>query len=676
MIAAVTLSAATVAHAENTLPPADVATIHQGGGGLPQAYDGTGVTIGFLDYGFDPNHVTFLNRDLSGSRVKAFYLWSGGAYQLTDLSAATTDYAGDYHGTHVAGIAAGGYNGACRYNDGTGVKTYDHMPFAGVAPNADIVMVGAGGDLNSSRISAGMDKLVSEYGGSHPGPMVINMSFGDIKGSHSGSGEGVTGREAIGYAKDGVIICVASGNEGSMQTAFTADGKENAKDFCVGLPFSNSIVDYNVYTTPRLKEGVDAGSTLTSAMVEPLQLDFIVYDTTTGKVCFSQSIYEISRLAQKAVGGSSTAMLGCQVNSDFDTWFSADSYIQVYSSGLIDVQRDNWSGVTTLRERSEWSFSFRTQLKGGESSRYKPGLFISCRKGETAFGYSTSAALPSHGVGSSTSTDGTQSYPEWAAGSADGAMSSIATSDEVICVGACSATERTGYLDGTSYASRYKPGEIWPMSSYGANTFTGERLPHVVAPGYSIVSAMNSYYSDPYNKFCASADYNGKTHNWKDASGTSMATPFVAGTIALWMQAAPGLTTADVKEVFRNTNVYPDDIAALPETDARRLQWGGGMIQPLEGLKYILRNNIGSGINDISGDARILVEQYDTEIRVCVPGETGLTVRMYSICGVFAASSAASGDEVAVSTSGLGKNIYILEIQGNNSRYVRKIVLR
>ena len=76
MIAAVTLSAATVAHAENTLPPADVATIHQGGGGLPQAYDGTGVTIGFLDYGFDPNHVTFLNRDLSGSRVKAFYLWT------------------------------------------------------------------------------------------------------------------------------------------------------------------------------------------------------------------------------------------------------------------------------------------------------------------------------------------------------------------------------------------------------------------------------------------------------------------------------------------------------------------------------------------------------------------------------------------------------------------------
>lgn len=662
-------------YADIPLPPADVSVIHKGGDGLPQAYDGTGVTIGFLDYGFDPNHVTFLNRDLSGSRVKAFYLWSGGAYQLTDLSAATTDYASDYHGTHVAGIAAGGYNGACRYNDGTGVKTYDHMPFAGVAPNADIVMVGAGGDLNSSRISAGMSKLVSEYGGSHSGPMVINMSFGDIKGSHSGSGEGVTGREAIDYARDGVIICVASGNEGSMQTAFTADGKENAKDFCVGLPFSNSIVDYNVYTTPRLKEGTDAGSVLTSAMVEPLQLDFIVYDTTTGKVCFSQSIYEIARLAQKAVGGSSTAMLGCQVNSDFDTWFSADSYIQVYSSGLIDVQRD-WSGVTTLRERSEWMFSFRSRLKGDDSSRYKPGLFISCRQGETAFGYSTSAALPSHSVGSSTDTDGKQTYPAWTAGSADGAMSSIATSDDVICVGACSAKENIGYLNGSSYASRYKPGEIWPMSSYGSNTFTGERLPHVVAPGYNIVSAMNRYCTNSNNIFCASAEYEGNTYNWKDASGTSMATPFVSGTIALWLQADPDLTTAGVKDVFRRTNVYPDEIAALPESDERRRQWGGGMIQPLEGLKYILRNNAGSGIGDICGNSQILVEQYDSEIRVFVPGEDDMTVRLYSVSGALVASAHAMADEAVVSTSGLGKNICILEIQGRTGRHLRKIVLR
>ena len=57
-------------------PQEDVASIHQGAGALPQKYDGTGVTVGVLDMGLDPNHVSFSSPgDPSRSRVKAFYVW-------------------------------------------------------------------------------------------------------------------------------------------------------------------------------------------------------------------------------------------------------------------------------------------------------------------------------------------------------------------------------------------------------------------------------------------------------------------------------------------------------------------------------------------------------------------------------------------------------------------------
>lgn len=55
-------------------------------------------------------------------------------------------------------------------------------------------------------------------------------------------------------------------------------------------------------------------------------------------------------------------------NSDFDTWFSADSYIRLTSCGCINTTGPN------LNERSEWVFMISTLLKNSASSRYKAGL--------------------------------------------------------------------------------------------------------------------------------------------------------------------------------------------------------------------------------------------------------------------------------------------------------------
>ena len=78
------------------------------------------------------------------------------------------------------------------------------------------------------------------------------------------------------------------------------------------------------------------------------------------------------------------------------------------------------------------------------------------------------------------------------------------------------------------------------------NAATPKRIkPDVVVPGLNINAAYNSFYAD-FNAISKnltySFPYNGKTYYYLAESGTSMASPVVAGAIALWLQAKPDLT--------------------------------------------------------------------------------------------------------------------------------------
>ena len=90
------------------------------------------------------------------------------------------------------------------------------------------------------------------------------------------------------------------------------------------------------------------------------------------------------------------------------------------------------------------------------------------------------------------------------------------------------------------------------------------RIKHdVVAPGVNILSALNSYYPYDENEIAYETEAFGRKYSIFANNGTSMATPFVSGIIALWLQAKPDLTPEDILEL--TTSDGKVELPALPQ---------------------------------------------------------------------------------------------------------------
>jgi hypothetical protein len=156
---------------------------------------------------------------------------------------------------------------------------------------------------------------------------------------------------------------------------------------------------------------------------------------------------------------------------------------------------------------------------------------------------------------------------------------------DVISVGAwCANTTSRAYRQGAEdiESTDKTLGDIASFSSYGP-MFNGVIQPTVCAPGDNVVAAWNKY-SDPFLYSTTVTYIDAMTwqgYPYGPLSGTSMACPTAAGIIALWLQANPTLTLADVKDVLAHSCDNDEFTAKNP------VRWGYGKINAKKGLDYI-----------------------------------------------------------------------------------------
>ena len=558
----------------------------QSGKLLDTPFDGRGVIIGVIDRSFEYRHPAFLDKE-GRSRILALWDRSGykpGADGSLPVDSTTiidgtdkVDLQGGGHGTHVAAIAAGSEVG---------------NGFHGVAPGASLVLIPS--TFEAAEVIENV-RFIRGFAQRRRMPWVVNLSFGSQIGPHDGTTP--YDRTLSHLTGPGGVIVAAMGNEGidNLHVGTTLQpGQTRYVRFTREKKGENGV-----YPNAELALWGQTPDRTVRFKVRPYVLtqgQLVAYDAAFWKRCADiRSGADRNNLKEHWSIELRMNQIRVDVNDP-----AAEVVLAITLPGSAQSERT----FHLWAERHQGAFS-PTAVPGHAAEHLAPTADYLVGEG--------AATIPAAiAVGSFTSR---KDYPDALPPNARGNRPNVVLND-VDVVGL------------RSYFSSNGPG----LDSIRVR-------PTVLAPGSMVCSALNAlapgFNPEAQTTFVADVLKRGdRTYYYGAMQGTSMASPFVAGCVALWLQASPTLTPADITDIIRRSSRRP---TAMNNAEWTPL-YGYGRIDAYKGLQLALQHAKTTGIArpshsatpvslDLTADAwRILFNADEPQATVTLSSLDGRTL--------------------------------------------------
>lgn len=584
--------------------------IHKGTS-LPQAYTGEGVVVGVVDAGFDYMHAAFRRPADGALRIKR--VWEQRATTLDGASApAKYGYGIELNTPELIEKAQGdsdsNSHGTHVAAIAAGSDAYKDGAYVGNAPDADIVLVAL--DLNTSTNAdiSNAVQYIFDYADEVGKPCVVNLSLGNQDGPHDGTSTFDTMTDAM--QGPGRLIVGAAGNH--RTDAFHIDHTFATAD---AAPL-RTFVKYKVAPSNSVSGGTieiwgEKGVDFT--------VDIAAYSTFNKKDARSTTVYPAEGVTDVDFGKYATG-----------TWKVASEVSPLNGKPHVVLT----SALTSIRNNYAIALTV-TPKTAGRVNIWSDNTYL---------------ALESRDIEGFSAPDAASSTLCEIGG----------TGKRILTVG--SYTTRNEYTTngGQQATLQETVGDLSSFSSYGP-TVDGRMKPNITAPGCFIISAVSNNDASGNLMY---AEYNenfGRYNQYGYMQGTSMASPFVAGIVATWLQAYPQLTPEQLHEIVQNTARKDSFTATAPDSN-----WGYGKINALDGLRQCIEKQETGCVSvamPFDGTVRIA----DGNIVLGFARDTQATLGITSMTGSTLFSKPlgkrSAGETLSVAVPQLPKGVYLLSVK-------------